>query len=237
MQGDSPLKSLDNKKLGPFLTEMEYWPKKRVGHFDVSIFIQNKKGRRSCSPVVSGIFSKGNRIQHIFPWFDIHYIDQIDFGGKNPVKLSEKGSLTIDLFRWIGRVIPSGGMIFLSYLTDILWGMKSELHEFTRQSLSLSSLRIPPAATPLGYLLFMSGCRNIKSEAYDVQGSGRLAGEKSLNTSYEVMFSQKLFKQLRLYLNQEPNSEFAQLEKTCRSQGTIILNTIKKELISTNRNR
>lgn len=230
---DFPLKYFISKRIGPYRTQIKYETKRRVGHFDFSIFLLNKKGQKNRLPIVKGIYSKGNRNQHIFPWIDVHYFDEVDFGEGAPIKLSQSGSLAEDLFRLIGCIIPSGGMIFLSYITDISWGLKSELHEITRRSLSLSSICVPAAATPLGHLLLISGCRNIKSGAYDVQGSARLAGEKSLTSDFNAIMTKKLIAQLKQYLAKKPHSEFVKLEKSCRSLASRILNQMSVSLDDT----
>ena len=171
--------------------------------------------------------SKGNRTQFIQNWFDFHYFDRADFGDENPVILSQMDKLAEDLFRLIGTAVEPGGMLFVSYITDMIWNMKSDLHKITRDCFSLFSLNIPPVATPLGRLLFTGGCLNIKSQAFDVQGSSRIAGEKALDEVNEKRFSLKLIEQLEEYLKRESLSEFMQMEKVCRSHATHILNKIQ----------
>jgi len=218
------------KKLGPFRIQADYKPKRKVGHFDFAVYLKNLNNQRSQLPIVTGIYSKGNKTQHIQPWLDIHFIDWVNFNQEKPLLLSQVGSLVENLFQMIGSVISPGGMIFLSYITDLVWGQKSELCEVTRHSLSLSTTGIPPAVTPLGRLLFISGCRNIKSDAYDVQGSSRLAGEKAPTFEFEKQFTLKLIEQLKQYLAKKPKPEYEKLEKICRTNAANILNQITNSL-------
>jgi hypothetical protein len=88
------------------------------------------------------------------------------------------------------------------------------------------SLNIPPAATPIGRLLVAAGCYNIKGEAYDVQGSSRLAGEKALDEEYEKRFTERLIKQLEEYLKREPNPEYQHIEDICRTNARDILDLV-----------
>ena len=173
--------------------------------------------------MVAGIYSKGNPSHQIFPWFDIYYIDEVEFKDEKPKRLSQMELLDEELFRLIGNFVLPGGLIIISFITDISYGLKSKIYEVTHRSLSLSTLEIPPAATPLGRLLFASGCRNIKSQAYDVQGSSRLAGEKAPNPEYESRFTQDLKGQLEKYLARKPHPGFQELEKTCRAHSKHIL--------------
>jgi hypothetical protein len=221
------LKTLQSKNIGSFQTELQFLPKQRKGHFDFSLFLKDTKGELSRPPVIKGICSKGNRRQHIQNWFDFHYYDRADFGGGNPVILSQTDKLAEELFRLVGTAVEPGGMLFVSYITDKIWNMKSDLHRITRDCFSMFSLNIPPAATPLGRLLFCAGCLSIKSQAFDVQGSSRIAGEKALDKENEKRFSLKLSDQLEAYLKREPHPERMELEGVCRLQAALVLREIR----------
>ncbi|MBW2038663.1 MAG: hypothetical protein JRI46_03575 [Deltaproteobacteria bacterium] len=222
------LEGLQDHHLGPFTLQVQCRPKRKVGHFDLDLFFTNKKGKGSRDPIITGIYSKGNPAHNIHGWLDIHYLDRLTFEDGASVVLSEQDDLAEDLFQVLGSVITPGGLIIVSYITDIAWGFESPLHEITRRCLGVSSLNIPPAATTLGRLLVAAGCCNIKGGAYDVQGSSRLAGEKLPNREYEARFTQKLIEQLKEYLAREPNSEFMRLEEICRANATNILDHITK---------
>jgi hypothetical protein len=226
---EKALKLLHSKKIGPYMNQLQFRPKRRVGHFDVSLFLKNEDGKTSDKPLIEGIYSKGNPSQHIQAWFDIHYADLIDFGDGNPVVLSRLGRCAEDVFEMMGGAIEPGGMIFVSLITDMAWEMESDLHSVTRDCLSIRSLGIPPSATPLGRLLFIAGCRNIKSQAFDVQGSSRIAGEKSPNAGIERQFTQKLKTHLQEFISrrdQRDSAEFDKLYKICRSNAENILDCI-----------
>jgi hypothetical protein len=198
-------------------------PRRRVGHFDLDIFLTNKEDQCSREPLVTGIYSKGNPSGHIFGWLDIHFLDRFSFDNGDAEVLSEMEGLAEGLFEMLGNCIPPGGMIICSYITDLAWSIESPIHETTRRCLGLSSLEIPPAATPLGQLLVAAGCCNIKAGAYDVQGSSRLAGEKALDKEYEKHFTKRLIRQLEEYLRREPNPEYQHIEDICRSNAEEIL--------------
>jgi len=77
----------------------------------------------------------------------------------------------------------------------------------------------------------MGGCRNVKSQAFDVQGSSRLAGEKAPNPDIERQFTQKLRKQLQEFLgrrDQRESTEFAKIRNKCHFNAEDILNRIDK---------
>jgi hypothetical protein len=223
MQKAPQLASLQDCSLGPFLLHIQYQPRRRIGHFDIDLFFINKEGQRSRDPIVTGIYSKGNPSNKIFNWLDIHFLDWFSFDNGNAGFFSEIEGLAEGLFRMLGDCIPPGGMIMCSYITDMAWGIESALHEVTRRCIALNSLGVPPAAAPLGRLLVAAGCLNIKGEAYAVQGSSRLAGEKALNKEYEKRFKQRLIMQLEVYLGRNPNPEYQDIENTCRINAREIL--------------
>ena len=260
------LTALQDRTLGPFSLHIQYQPRRRVGHFDLDIFLKDREGKLSCDPSVTGIYSKGNPSNKVFSWFDIHYLDRFAFdndnakvpsnlpwrtrsprttkidnphsppfrkpkvtrwsggmGGFETYFLSDMEGLAEGLFEMLGNCTPPGGMIICSYITDVAWAIESPLHEVTRRCMALNSLGIPPAATPLGRLLVAAGFCNIKSGAYDVQGSSRLAGEKALDKEYEERFRQGLIKQLEEYVGRDPHPEYQHIEDICRTNAGEIL--------------
>jgi hypothetical protein len=219
------LEALRDRGLGPFTLQVRCVPRRRVGHFDLDVFLKDKKGQVSCGPVVTGIYSKGNPGNKIFGWLDIHFLDLFAFDGGDAQFLSERQGLAEGLFKVLGGCIPPGGMIICSYVTDFALRIASPLHEQTRRCLQVHSLKIPPAATPLGRLLVAAGCLNIKTGAYDVQGSSRLAGEKALNKEYEKLFKQRLIRQLERYLGRDPNPEY-DIEAICRTNAREVVDHI-----------
>jgi hypothetical protein len=223
----SVLEAFRSSRLGPYEIRISYRPKARVGHSDFDLVLRNEAGQTSRNPIMTGICSKGNPHQFIAGWFDIHFVDCLDFGEGGTVRLSDEGGLAEGLFAMLGGVSPPGGMIMVSYVSDIVWGFESDVHALTRRCLRLRTPEIPPSCTPLGWLLFAGGCRNIKGQAYDVQGSSRLAGEMAPNPAYETTFTERLSERVKAYLGSEPCSEFADLERICRANGTRILKHIE----------
>lgn len=220
---------LHGKKIGPYTTLLQFQPRRRVGHFDVSLFLKDSDGKISDRPLIEGIYSKGNRTQSIQGWFDIHYSDRAEFGDENSVVLSRSGRWAEDVFLMIGSAIEPGGMVFVSLITDMVWEIESKLHRITRDCLGTRTLKIPPAATPLGRLLFIGGCRSVKSQAFDVQGSSRIAGEKPPNADIDRQFTQKLRTQLQEFVgrkNQREPAEFDETRKICRLNAEDILSRL-----------
>lgn len=223
---DNPLRELHSKKIGPFMTQARIQPKRKKGHFNITLFLKNHDDKLSGRPLIKGVYSKGNVSQNIQGWLDIHYSGQAYFDDQNTVILSQIDHCAEDAFRMLGKVIKPGGMMFVSVITDIVWEIESELHRVTRDCLSIRSLEIPPAATPLGRLIFISGCQNVKSQAFDVQGSSRIAGEKAFNFGIEKEFLRKIQTQLQEFLNRKSKKRETETHKICCLNAQDVLNRI-----------
>ena len=221
-------KTLNHQNVGSFRTAIQFLAKQRTGHFDFSLSLKDTKGSVSLFPVFEGICSKGNSTQGIRNWFDFHYFDRADFGDGHPFCLSQRNNLAVDVFRLMGTAVEPGGMLFVSYITDMIWNVKSELHSNTRSCLSVSRLKIPAVATPLGRLLFSSGCSHVKSQAFDVQGSSRIAAEKAVDFECERRFLEEKKGELEAYLKRKPLSEYEKLEALCRANAVWILGEIDR---------
>lgn len=216
-------KKLHHRQIGPFRLSAEIKAKRRFGHYDIVLFLEADPKRKHSTPVLWGLFSFGRRDHGVLPWLDMHFREQTPFIPDDPFDLSLEAGVIDGLFRVIGELVKDGGMIFVSYITDITWDFFSPLHELTRKVLNVREPEIPPAVTPIGRLLFISGCRNIKGNIYDVQGSSRLAAEKSGNPAVEKLFVEKLRESLKCYLARSACSHFACAEKICRRNAEEIL--------------
>jgi hypothetical protein len=106
-------------------------------------------------PVLSGIYSIGRK-DGIKPWMDISYFETVTFEDRGEVQKSislSAENLDKKLFYYLGELIPPGGHLMVSYEDD------QNIHIETLQSLQIG---IPPAATPLGFLIFQAGLQYIK---------------------------------------------------------------------------
>ncbi len=92
------------------------------------------------------------------------------FKSSKTVDLSKRG-LNEKLFKHLSDLLPGSGHIMVIYLN----------HEETRKGLELG---VPAPATPIGYLLWKSGCTSFKdwyfAEGF-LEGDVKLQGNKPLN--------------------------------------------------------
>jgi hypothetical protein len=153
---------------------------------------------------VSGLYYIGST--WIKPWLEIEY---------TPIETME--GLEEELFHILSElIIPPGGHLSVSYGE----------HKVTARAL-LSG--VPPAATPLGYLLWRSGFRWFKdwyfAEGWK-EGGMKLQGEKPLNEEREKKNTQKIINEVREFMSRSGYLE-PEIENVCKELAAKVLEEVK----------
>lgn len=106
---------------------------------------------------------------------------------------------------------------------------ENPIHRNTIKSLSI---RIPAAATPLGFLLFRSGFQLIKdwylSEG-GFEGPRKLWAEKAPDSTWAKIFYGKTAAQMESFLEKDRRPELRALEESARERASEILSIIGAE--------
>jgi len=186
--------NLEDKKLGIYTLAISTKAKHIHGHFDLLVYLKNKQGTKSKGPCISGLYSKGRK-DASYHFFDAWFFPLIHFEDST-VNLIDK-KLTDGLFELIGTIIKPGGQLYLSYISDVL---------FSRRMDKAFRIGIPPVATVLGRLVFMSGCIHIKS-FYGAEGRFRIEGEKPKDTETAVKWANKMLNEINAYLDLKEGKE------------------------------
>ncbi len=189
------------------------------------LYMKKQEGILSLQPVIKGIFSSGAK-DGVKPWMDFVYWEELEFkrDEKSIQKLSlGRGELDVRLFRILGGLIPPGGHLMVSYEGE------NAIHRNTVKSLSI---RIPAAATPLGFLLFRCGFQLIKdwylSEG-GFEGPRKLWAEKAPDRNWAKIFYTKTAEQIESFLGQKRRPEFRILEEPACERANKILSIIDVE--------
>jgi hypothetical protein len=189
------------------------------------LYLQNAAGRLSTLPVVKGIFSVGGK-EGVKPWMDIEYREELQFPEPEEkvltIVLSQNEQDRL-LVKRLGGLIPPGGHLMVSYEGD------QKIHLETIKSLSIS---IPPAATALGYLIFLAGFQYIKDwylAEGGFEGPRKLWGEKAPDRAWTKNFYEKTAQQMMDYLERKPTS-FHDLEESARRRAREVLKIAEKHL-------
>lgn len=155
--------------------------------FRIVIHLDEPSGATSIHPLFSGVLSLGRRNWRIPGWFDGEYVERLPVG-KDVVDLSQ-AKLDVDAFRVLGRLAPPGGSLMISYS---MFAYESRVHTETSMGLQLG---LPPAVTPLGFLLFEAGCMSVRDwyiAEGGTEGPPKLWGRKPLDAEDEAQRSRSL---------------------------------------------
>jgi hypothetical protein len=229
MPGDNeffPLRKLHGLELKDFSLQLGEVKQLRFsGWKGFKLYLQNAAGRLSTLPAVKGIFSVGGK-EGVKPWMDIEYREELEFpeaeGQLFKISMSQNEQDRA-LFKHLGGLIPPGGHLMVSYEGD------QKIHLETIKSLSIN---IPPAATPLGYLIFLAGFQYVKDwylAEGGFEGPRKLWGEKAPDKAWTKNFYEKTAQQMRDYLQRKPTS-LHDLEESARSRAREVLKIAEKHL-------
>lgn len=148
----------DNISRGRFVEETNF-----------ELFLKTVDGEISENPVVKCKYFSG-RGELYKPWLEMYYEKRVKFRSSKIVDLS-KGKLDEKLFKHLSGLLPPDSHIMVVYLG----------HEETRKGLEQG---VPAPATPLGYLLWKSGCTWFKDWYFSEgfwEGDVKLQGNKPLS--------------------------------------------------------
>ena len=186
---DNPLYTVDRRKVGEYTVHVQ---DVRKGAF-AGVFSFSLLV--DSHETISGLYYRGST--WIRAWLELDY---------SPVSGDELDPTGEALFQLLSELIPPGGHISVAYLD----------HKITARAL-LSG--VPPAATPIGYLLWKCGCRWFKdwyfAEGWK-EGGIKLQGEKPLNETRKKENTQRIVEELKEFLNKEGYVE-PEIEEVCKA--------------------
>jgi hypothetical protein len=174
--------------------------------------------------VIKGIYSVGGK-DAVKPWMDLDYAESLEFLKKDKTAqriMLAQGNLDQKLFRILGRIIPPGGHLMVSYEGE------QNIHSVTRKSLSLG---VPPAATSLGFLIFQAGFQLVKDwylAEGGFEGPRKLWGEKAPDRKWAQTFLEKTERQISEFMEKKSPTTKEDSLNVAIQKSKEILNTIQK---------
>lgn len=168
-----------------------------------------RKRRGPGAVIVEGIYSQGGK-HGIAAWMDVAYF---------PVrgKIAHGTDMDLVVFRSLSRAIPPGGHIMVSYETH------APLQEKTMELLAEG---MPPALTPLGSLLFLSGFIIVKdwylSEGGH-EGPRKLWAEKPPDKDWEERWMMRARSETEKFLGRGGRRTLAALAPPWRRRAAEVI--------------
>ena len=187
------------------------------------IWLVDDDGCSSKDPVFEGIYSSGRPSQGIKGWIDGDYHEEAELEGREVI-LPLKG-LDRALFKQLGRMIPEGGSLMVSYA---MFSGEGKVHRETRMGLDRG---IPPVTTPLGSLLFEAGCGLHVRDWYIPEGGRegppKLQGHNPIDEEEARRWRERLRGELELFLETEKGLG-DEVREEARSKATRILKSLHR---------
>jgi hypothetical protein len=128
----------------------------RAGWFHLIVAVGRERGTASRSPLAMGIVSGGGRL--VMPWFELRIYPTVELADASTLDTRGLG-LEAGLINLIGELIPPGGHLMVEYESPGQSATHAEL-----------LLRVPPAASYLGFLMYQAGFRGEFKDWYIAEG-------------------------------------------------------------------
>jgi len=211
------LPSLEGKELNGYVLHIDnVSPGRFVEETNFELYLKARDGETSENPVVRGKYFSG-RGEFYRPWLEIYYDNRVKFGSSKVLDLSE-GGLDEKLFKHLSDLLPSDSHIMVIYVN----------HEETRKGLERA---FPAPATPIGYLLWKSGCTWFKDWYFAEgfwEGDVKLQGNKPLHEENRKKNLLEMRKELAAFLEREKAEEKLLLD--ARKRAEDVLKDIESEI-------
>ena len=186
------------------------------------VFLLDKSGVILQQPVFEGLYSLGIE-PYIDGWIDGHYYEEVILEGR--LSLSETG-LDKELFKKLGKTLKPSWSLMVAYET---FGKVGRTLRETSQGLNCG---IPPVATPLGYLISVTGRFKIKDWYFPEggnEGMPKLEGLGAVDRKHSARMRNETAKELKLFLKQGACDD-KELEMPARKRAERILQEIRKRV-------
>lgn len=204
------ISSIEGKRLNGYVLHIDKLSRGRfIEETAFELYLKAIDGEISENPAVKGTHFSG-RGEFYKPWLEIYYDTRVKFKSSKIVDLSERG-LDEKLFKHLSDLLPPNGHIMVVYLD----------HEETRKGLEQG---VPAPATPLGYLLWKSGCTWFKDWYFAEgfwEGDIKLQGNKPLNEENRRKDILEIQKELTEFLKKAKREERLLLDAGKRAQDAL----------------
>ena len=218
-----PLHALHGQRMGDVSAQVLLGPSNRFGARYFQVFAVDDEGRTSDQPALLGLHSTGRYPS--YNWVEVMALaERLTFASSaeqsgRVVEMHGSG-LERELLKRLADVIPLGGHMMMEY--------DSPGQRETAQALGLG---IPPAATPLGYLLYSIGSGISFRDWYFAEGGSegprKLQGYKPLHAEHARERGRQLARQLIEFLERRRKTGHADVQERARQRAVDILASIE----------
>jgi len=192
---------------------------RRAGWLYFALALDKPTAAASQTPFARGIFSGGGR--GVRPWFEMRLYPTVTTADGGTFDARAAG-LEAEFLKLIGTLIPPGGHLMIEYESPGQNATHAEL-----------LLRVPPAATALGFLMFQAGFRGEFKDWYISEGGHEGPRKLQANKSPSGAAARQALRDHRTSLAafiERPlpiNGADAAVIRPCRERARIILKQLR----------
>ena len=193
---EAPFDRMDGRALGPWTLRITDWRRETESGWRRFHLALVDEAVVFPTSLMEGVYSFGGR--GVEPWIEVlAYRPRLEAEGRT-ADLTENG-LETDLFVNLGQLIPPGGHLMV--------GCENEPQRDTYQALRVG---VPPAATPLGSVLYHAGFPRIRF--FDLaeggwEGQQKLWAERPLDAAMDRDWRRGTLDTLRRFVDEDPEAE------------------------------
>ena len=186
---EHPLARLQGARLGDYRLLVLLGPKNNVGSRYFQLFLADANGRLADKPLALGLHNSGP-----FPaynWIELTQYHPVQRFAGHISDLAGEG-LDRKLFETLSELVPPGGHMMVEYDSP---GQRASERMLTRG--------YPPVASPLGFLMFLAGCRSYRDWYISEggrEGPRKLQCFKPLNEDIRREKEERLREELNAFL-------------------------------------
>jgi hypothetical protein len=214
-----PLATIGSQPLAGREVGVLLGPKNRFGAEYFQVFVADEDPDSVVRQAIVGLHSAGHHAAH-------NWVEIICFGD-DVIHASSEGDgdqvrdgTCLNLLQRVADAIPAGGHLMVEY--------DSPGQRETARALALG---VPPAATQLGFLMYLVGCGATFRDWYFAEGGSegprKLQGSKPLNREHADRASRELAHTLVEFLESPVDPEKMDMQRLARKRAILILNTVQ----------
>lgn len=202
---EHPLAAIDGAAVGEGVTlAVEIGPPNVAGVARFRAFLASSELGRTAAPVLRGL-------QHTGPHAAQQWVEVIDFNARIPLgdgrHVDVPEGIDLRIHARLAELVPAGGHLMVEY--------ESEARSVTARALAAG---VPPAATPLGGIMFAAGCGTAFRDRYSAgggrEGRRKLQGFRAVDHEHEHRRGLEMLAELERFMNRSKDLDWGVQSQT-----------------------
>lgn len=216
---EHPLSRLDGVEVGQGVhLAVEVGPRSAYGATYFRAFLESDDLGRTLDPILLGLHSAGAYAGH-------NWVEVVDYRGRVAMAAGEvevPEGIDLQVVQALAALVPPGGHLMMEY--------ESEYRRHTARALAQG---VPPAATPLGAMMFSSGCGVAFTDWYIAEGGRegprKLQGFRAADSVHGTRRAREMVESLEAFMDASAELDW-DLQVKCRPLAEAAITVLRAHL-------